>query len=187
MSTGYPYQATPLNLFLDSIATVLGFTTGFAPNLIVEWYGDTQVRYPGEQFISYRISEFINSEQCGAYPGAGRLSELIDIILDVRIYTKLASDVAGVDYQWFRNVRLGAYQQILNVWWGLNGEKIFTAYQQQLDGSWVPSPGSMELIHVPLLQVDSKLNDKDKEDPTWGIDWLKFRTTIAKPIGQVLG
>lgn len=176
----YPYQTTPINYLFNSISTLLQLYTGFDPSKIREWYGDEEFPYPGEQFISFRITEFKNNADSGMWPGANRLYYMIDAILEVRVYTKLAVDQAGIDVDWFRNQSLGAYQQILNIWDALSGQKIFLSYDS------AGNPTGPELITVPLAQIGAKFGDKDENNPSWGINWIRFLMTMGQPIGQTL-
>ncbi len=136
-------QSVTLNQILDAVEDVLLFGTNLADGLgldeayVQEAYSGYRPRSGEPQEVCYGIT--VSSPVM--YHGAGRLGHDTFLTLEVKVFTRLETDVAGSDKQWSRDATLGALVMCAKV------EDLFV--DSILYGSY--DPVTREPLGLPLV------------------------------------
>lgn len=168
-------QSATLNSIMEAVGTVLTFATGLDSSYVIESYDDERPTYEGESpyCVVYRLTE----EDPFLHPGAGRKGAPTMLAIEVIVYVRLASDLAGSDAEWARNASRGMFVMRHAVVDALDGKFLFSAYNS---GTGLAS--GQPLTIEPLQQLPSPKPEKDKTDRSKGETHLFFAIRSVKPL-----
>ncbi len=103
-------QSATLNQILDAVENLLNYGDGTVPGLGIDsaYIQEAYSGYRPRSGEPYEVTFGLVKGSPVLYHGGGRKGHDTFLTLQVRVYTRLETDVAGSDKQWSRDANLGA-------------------------------------------------------------------------------
>ncbi len=153
-------QSSTLNSIVEAIQFVLEFNTELNTDYVIESYDDEPQRKGEPYCVYFRLLE----ELPFPHPGAGRIGSHSLIYLEVVLYTRLVTDIAGGDPYWSRDLTRGNLVMRETIRNCLNGNNLFSSYDTNTG-----IPTGQPLTIEPLTQLASeRFAKKSPKDKTFG-------------------
>jgi hypothetical protein len=178
-------QSVSLPTLMSAIEKLISFKTGLSispgSTYIVEWYGEEEPRYKGDNFIYFRPDGFIPQVN----DGAGRLGHNYLLSVEVNVCTRFVIDDAGSNRQWSRDAVRGHYAFVFQVIDAFQDYQIFSAYDPAYNDPKHPLSTATKLTVATVQLQDSAgpiKPEASKSDPGWGVTRLKFTFPLNLPL-----